>query len=86
MNQQQGTNLPAQQAECLPVRFGCGRQALDKPMTAKQARRWGRLNMPGDLKRSGFEVVVFRSDPEIHFGDYFRVSFGKKLCHNGRTF
>lgn len=33
--------------------------------------------MPADLKRCGFQVCLFRSDPEIHGGDYFRVSFGK---------
>lgn len=65
------------QPERLPVRFGCARETLPGTMTRQQARRWGNCSMPRDLKRAGFEVVVFRSDPEINGGDFFRVSFGK---------
>jgi hypothetical protein len=62
-------------AESLPVKYGLGE--LPKKMTAAQARLWGAKNMPADLKRCGFQVCLFRSDLEIHGGDYFRVSFGK---------
>ena len=59
----------------LPVKFGLGQ--LDKPMTEAQARHWGKANMPGDLAAAGFEVEVFRSDPELHGADFYRVSFRK---------
>jgi hypothetical protein len=67
--------------ECLPVRMGAGRETLPKPMTAAQARKYGqkllRVWYP-DLQRAGFEPCLFRSDPEIHGADYFRLSFGKR--------
>ena len=69
--------MVATKNEVLPVKAGLS--TLDKPMTAKQARRWGEANMPRDLRRAGFEVCLFRSDPEIHGGDWFRVSYGAKV-------
>lgn len=63
--------------EVLPVRVGSGRECLPQPMTRGQVERWGKANMPKDLKAAGFQVDVFRSDPEINGGDFFRVSFGK---------
>lgn len=59
----------------LPVKFGLGQ--LDKPMTEAQARRWGKANMPADLDGAGFKVGVFRSDPDLHGSDFYRISFGK---------
>ena len=65
-------------AEKRVVRVGSGRETLGKPMTRAQAKRYGDRNMPGDLKRAGFETVVFSSDPEINGGIFFRVNYGKK--------
>lgn len=59
----------------LPVKFGLSQ--LDRPMTHAQATRWGKTNMPADLSVAGFKVGVFRSDPELHGADFYRVSFGK---------
>lgn len=70
--------------ESLPVRVGCGRETLDRPMTVRQARLWGNQNMPRDLKRAGFEVVVFRSDPDINDGNFLRVSYGKAPGPDGK--
>ena len=42
-----------------------------------QARRYGAKNMPGDLKRAGFQVCVFASDAEINGGIFYRVSYGR---------
>lgn len=60
----------------LPVKVGSG--VLDRPMTRQQAERWGRQNMPSDLKAAGFTVDVYRSSPEINGGDWFRVSYTKR--------
>lgn len=62
--------------ERLPVKVGLG--VLPSLMTWAQALRWGRRNMPTDLATAGFEVCVFRSDPVIHAGNWFRVSYGKR--------
>jgi len=65
--------------EKLPVRAGCGNNAFPVPMTQKQALRYGEQNMPADLKRAGFVCSIFRSDPEIHGGDWFRINYGKTV-------
>lgn len=54
-----------------------GLSTLDAPMTVAQARRHGNRHMPSDLKRAGFQTVVFVSDPEIHGSKYMRISYGK---------
>jgi hypothetical protein len=66
-----------QRDEKLLVKVGIG--SLDRPMTRKQAMRYGQRNMPTDLKRAGFETVIFRSDPELHGGDWFRINYGKRF-------
>ena len=66
----------AYKLECLPVKVGCC-DTLPLRMTRAQAQQWGERNMPSDLKRAGFKCVVFRSDPEIHGGNWFRVNYGK---------
>ncbi|WP_445333611.1 hypothetical protein [Thauera sp. ZXT1-4] len=62
--------------ERLPVKVGCG--VLEKPMTRSQAERWGRQNMPSDLRKAGFVVDVYRTDPVINGGDWFRVNYVKR--------
>ena len=64
-------------SERLEVRVGIG--SLPNPMTEKQARAWGEKNMPGDLRRAGFQVYVSRSDKELHGGNWWRVAFGKTV-------
>jgi hypothetical protein len=61
--------------ERLPVKVGSGQ--LDRHMTRAEARQYGERNMPADLKRAGFVTVVFRSDPQIHGGNWFRVNYAK---------
>lgn len=63
-------------SERRPVRVGLGQ--LPKPMTRQQARRYGERNIPPDLKRAGFETVVFASDPAINGSSFYRVNYGKK--------
>lgn len=60
--------------EKLPVKAGV--LTLDKPMTRAQAKRWGDRHMPADLRRTGFETFVSRSDPEMHGGTWYRISYG----------
>lgn len=62
--------------EKLPVRFGSSGQ-FPNPMTKEQARRLGNRIMPKDLQRAGFVCTIFRSDPEIHGGNWFRILYGK---------
>ncbi|MCK6434491.1 MAG: hypothetical protein L6Q68_15870 [Aquabacterium sp.] len=64
-------------AELREVRVGLG--ALERPMTRAQAERYGAANMPADLRRAGFETVVFTSDPQIHGARYYRVNYGKRI-------
>ena len=66
---------PRGKTERLPVKIGLG--ILPAPMTAAQARRYGEKNMPRDLRRAGFRVEIFRSDPALHGGDWFRINYGK---------
>lgn len=47
--------------------------------TREQARAIGSRLMPRDLKRAGFRVYVFASDPEIHGASYFRVTYGREV-------
>lgn len=63
--------------EKLPVKVGL--TTLDKPMTRKQAERYGKRTMPADLKRAGFECIVARSDAKMHGGTWFRINYGKKV-------
>ena len=58
----------------LPVKVGLS--TLNRKMTKDQAKRYGDRHMPKDLKRVGFETVIFESDPEIHGGSWFRVNYG----------
>lgn len=58
------------------VKFGLS--TLPNPMTEAQAKRYGDRNMPSDLKRAGFETVIFSSDAEINGGTFFRITYGKK--------
>ena len=62
--------------EKLPVKVGL--TTLDKPMTRKQAERYGKRTMPADLKRDGFESIVARSDAELQGGRWCRIDYGKK--------
>lgn len=55
-----------------------GLHTLDKPMTREQAMRYGIRRMPPDLKRTGFECVVARSDTDMHGGLWFRINYGKR--------
>lgn len=48
-------------------------------MTEAQAKRYGDANMPRDLKRAGFETVLFHADTEINGWSGLRVNYGK-LC------
>ena len=61
--------------ERLPVRVGLG--VLEKEMSVQEARKWGKLNMPADLRAAGFEVCVFVADPVINGEKFIRVTFGK---------
>lgn len=62
------------QSELLPVKVGI--LTLEKPMTREQAMRYGKRNMPSDLKRAGFECFVGKSDAEMHGGVWYRVNYG----------
>lgn len=63
--------------ERLPVRIGSGNQTLPLRLSHTECKRWGDRNMPADMKAAGFKTVVFRSDPEIHDGLWFRINYGK---------
>jgi hypothetical protein len=56
-----------------------GLSTLDQKMTHKQALRWGNQNMPADLKRAGFETVIFTSNVEIHGSLFLRVNYGRSV-------
>ncbi len=71
------TLLMTQATEKREVRVGIGK--LDQPMTSTQAMRYGDRNMPRDLKAAGFQTLVFASDPELHGGLWFRISYGKAI-------
>ena len=63
-----------------PVKSGLS--TLDKQMTRKQAERYGKRNMPRDLKAAGFECVVAWIDIEywqgiVGGGCWFRINYGK---------
>lgn len=62
------------------VRMGLCR--LVKPMTFRQAKRFGEQCMPADLKQAGFKTTVFVSDPEINGGLFFRINYGKTVPAN----
>lgn len=65
--------------EKLPVKVGSS-GTLPEPMTRTQAQRYGERNMPADLKRAGFETVIFRADREIHGGEWFRINYGMRCA------
>ena len=50
---------------------------LERPLTMKQAERYGRNAMPEDLKRAGFVCSVFLTTREIHGGEWLRVNYSK---------
>ena len=52
---------------------------LPVPMTKEQAKRWGDRNMAADLKRVGFETVIFTADPEINGWSGYRVNYGMRV-------
>jgi hypothetical protein len=54
-----------------------GLSTLPAPMNEKQAKAYGKRNMPSDLRRAGFVVSVFRSDLEIHGADFYRINYSK---------
>ena len=47
-------------------------------MTREQAQRYANRTIPRRLKRLGFVGYVFESDPVIHGGRYFRITYGKE--------
>ena len=61
-----------------PMTTKCGLHVFDKPMTYKQAVRWGERNIPPELKRVGFFVSVYRATSDINGWDGYRINFGKK--------
>ncbi len=63
----------------MQVRVGCY-DTLPVPMTKEQAKRWGDRNMPADLKRVGFETVIFTADPEINGWSGYRVNYGMRVA------
>ena len=52
---------------------------LPGPFTRAQAKRYGDRHMRADLKRAGFETVLFGSNIEDHGSLYFRINYGKKV-------
>lgn len=61
--------------EKLPVKIGIS--SLEKLMTHEQALRYGKKAMPADFKKAGFECIIFRSDPEINGGNFYRINYGR---------
>lgn len=61
----------------LPVKVGLS--TLPKKMTKAQAERYGNRHMPKDLKRVGFQTVVFESDVEMHGGKWYRINYGYQM-------
>lgn len=55
------------------VKMGVGE--LPERMTYKQALRYGNLRMPRDMKKVGFETMVFVSDPEIDGSKFYRINY-----------
>jgi len=53
-------------------------QSVLRPMTREQAQRYGEKNMPADLKRAGFQCLVFRATMDINGWDGYRINYGKK--------
>jgi hypothetical protein len=69
--------------EKLPVKLGAG--TAPTLMTRQQAERYGQKMMDPKLRRVGFVCVVTRSDPEMHGGLWFRVSYGYDRRDNRRS-
>ncbi len=57
------------------VRLGC--QTLPRRMTREQAQRYGERNIPPDLKRAGFQTVVYQAIPDINGWSGLRINYGK---------
>jgi len=55
------------------VRLGVS--VLDKPMSKKQAERYGWKNIPRDMKAAGFVPVIFESDEEINGSSFYRINY-----------
>ncbi|BDC78567.1 hypothetical protein L4Z68_002387 [Pseudomonas aeruginosa] len=65
-------------AEKLPVRYGL--DTLSERMTHAQALAYGNKHfLASDLKKAGFKVSIFRSDPVINGSDFFRINIGKTV-------
>ncbi|ASJ88576.1 hypothetical protein [Pseudomonas aeruginosa] len=65
-------------AEKLPVRFEL--DTLPERMTHAQALAYGNKHLlASDLKKAGFTVSIFRSDPVINGSDFFRINVGKTV-------
>jgi hypothetical protein len=56
----------------------CGLTVFDKPMTYRQAVRWGEKNIPPELKRVRFGVSVYRATVAINGWDGYRINFGAR--------
>lgn len=63
------------QTEKRIVKIGLGQ--LDRHMTKEQALRYGKRHMPEDLKRAGFECIIFASDLEINGSLFYRINYTK---------
>ena len=62
--------------ERLPVKHGAGIVNDGQLMTRAQAEMHAHRAMDPALRRVGFVVVVTRSDPEMHGGNWFRINYG----------
>ena len=58
------------------VKMGAG--TLDKRLTTVQAVRYGIRAMPNELKKVGFEVVIYRATHDINGWNGLRINYGKK--------
>ena len=55
-----------------------GATRLHVPLTYAQAQRYGDQHMPPQMRRAGFNTLVFVSDAEINGGTFYRINYGKK--------
>lgn len=55
-----------------------GQQTLPNRLTEKQARLYGERRMPKELRRAGFEVVLFHACEDINGWDGIRINYGKR--------
>ena len=54
-----------------------GLATLDKPMTKKQAIRYGRKHMPEYLKHANFDILIYTASQEINGWTGWRIGYGK---------